>query len=367
MAAALAESINDLTHHLPVEVLEYTLLFLEPSDLYNFMYSCKGHKKCVLSSYNIFARNYFQNIPDPLAQYVWYLFLNFKHNYPIEYVQKMKQNEFKRILSAFNYASTNRYELFYNNCIERHILFPENRLIGITTNTSISDVPTISISEIKLRYALMNTFFNININYIEQNHMRNNILLGQVFKLIKSLTSIQFSFFMLIFKKYPSILNSITLGYGVLYLIDFLKDTTKPRFDKINRFFNLVISYGGELEHAVILDTCFGPSGCNKYINTLCFGFTEQDAYDFARNRVIHRTLDQFIIFKALIPIIGYKFAKYFIIDIQYDIDNSPHFLSVVSKYYSMGYICVHRCKKLLENPSEENMGKLKAKRRRLE
>jgi hypothetical protein len=367
MAAALAESINNLTYHLPVELVEYTLLFLQPSDLYSFMYSCKRHKNLVLSLYKTFARNYSQNIPDPLSQYVWYLFLNFEHNYPIEYVQKMKQNEFKRILSAFNYASTNRYELFYNNCIERHILFPENRLIGITGITGVtSDVQTIPISEIKLRYALMNTFFNINIHYVEQNAMRNNILLGQVFKLIKSLTSIQFSFFMLIFKKYPSILNSITLGYGVLYLIDFLKDTTKPRFDIIIRFFNIVISHGGKLEHAVILDTC-GPSSCNRYINTLCFGLTEADAYDFARNRVISRTIEQLITFKALIPIIGYKFAKYFIIDIQYDINNSPHFLSVVSKYYSMGYICVHRCKKLLENPSEENLSKLKAKRRRLE
>jgi hypothetical protein len=359
MAAALAESINNLTQYLPVELVEYTLLFLQPSDLYSFMYSCKGHKTLVLSLFNIFAQNYSKTIPGFLSQFAWHVCLKSKDDYPIEYVQI----EFTRIISAFNYASTNRYELFYNNCIERHILFPENRLAGIT---GIGDVQIIPISEIKLRYGLMNTFFNINIHYIENNTMKNHILLQQVFKLIKTLTTKQFSFFMLIFKKYPSIINSITRGYGVLYLIDFLKDTSQPRCDIIVRFFNKVISHGGKLEHAVILDT-YGHSSCNIYINTLCFGLNEPDAYSFAQNRVINRTMEQLITFKALIPIIGYRFAKYFIIDIQYDINNSPHFLSIVSKYYSMGYICVHRCKKLLENPSEENMGKLKAKRRRLE
>ncbi len=359
MAAAEAGSINGLTNFLPREILEGILIYLNPSDLYSFMYSCKEHKSFVLSLLNMFANHYSQHFPDVFSKNIWHLYLNLRYNHPIMYVQKMKEIRFTRILSAFNFASTNKYELFYDKFMQKYI----ER--GIQTIVPI-DIP---ISEIKLRYGLMYTFFNLSIYKIERNSILNQHEVDhQILTLVNKLTTLQFSFFMLIFKNYPSILNLITNRYGVFDLLELLKNPTNARFNEIIRYFNLAISLGGTIDNIININTHHGTIGCNRYINSLNYGFTEQDAHKFATNPIMGRTtFEQLKTFKALVPIIGYKFSKYFIIDVPYNLDQYPHFLSVVSRYYSMGYVCVHKCAKLLADPSEENMGKLKAKRRRLE
>ncbi len=359
MAAASAGSINGLTNYLPLEILEYILIHLNPSDLYSFMYSCKAHKELVISLLNIFTKHYSQNLPDFFSKNVWIMYSKLKYNHPDRYIPKMKAIRFKQILNAFNFASTNKYELIYDKCTRKHIESGRTPVMPYY----------VRISEIKLRYGLMYTFFNLNIYKSgERTVLSQDEFDHQLLTLVNRLSSIQFLFFMTILKNCPSIINLITTRYGVCDLMEFLKRPSEARFNEIKKFFNLTIIYGGIFENLISVYTHHGNQGCLRYIYALMYGFTERDAHSFATNRrLIGTTIEQLQTFKALIPIIGYKFAKHFIIDVPYNLEQYPHFLPVVSKYYLMGYVCVHKCAKLLADPSEENMGKLKAKRRRLE
>jgi hypothetical protein len=358
MTAALADSINDLNHYLPVEILEVILVLLNPSDLYSFMYSCKGHQSFVLSLLNMFARYYSQNLSNHFCKNIWNLYLNLKYNHQAEQIQRLKELRFIHVLSAYNYASTDKYEQFFRARMQKYV--ESGRRIIETCN--------VPLSEIKLRYGLMHTFFNINLNNNEKKTgFSKDEVIHQMLILINTLTSIQFSFLILLFKNYPDIQGFITKSYGAFHLIKLFEITPYTNFNEIIGILDMTKSTGGSIMNAISIYTLYGARGYNKYIYALKFGFTEEDAHDFGINPAMRTTIEQLKTFKALIPIIGYKFAKYFIIDIPYNIDNHPHFLSVVSRYYSMGYVCVHKCAKLLRDPSEENMGKLKAKRRRLE
>jgi len=348
MAAALADSINSLTQYLPVELLEGILKYLSPSDLYSFMHSCKSHQVFVFSLLNIFSHYYRQNLPDSFSKNVWNLYLNLKYNYPVGQIQKFKELKFTRVLSAFNYASSNKYELLYNKCMQN------------TDGRAIIEPSDSPISEIKLRYGLMYTFFNSNI-YISFNC---NIDY-QILRLINSLNTMQFLFFMTVYKNFPDIILPIKLTS--YQLINVFRNVNLVHANKFLQMLQHISYLGGRTDNVIIIMNDLGDAGYYKYLMSLFFGFTEEDAYYYARQSSFTRTKEHFITFKALVPIIGYKFAKHFIIDIMYNLDQCPHFLSVVSRYYTLGYVCLRKCEKLLENPSEENMGKLKAKRRRLE
>jgi hypothetical protein len=93
------------------------------------------------------------------------------------------------------------------------------------------------------------------------------------------------------------------------------------------------------------------------YINALEVGVNEKDAYFYAYVR-IDISLNVLLTFKALVPIIGYTFAKFFIIDQMnlLDIERVPHFLKITSKLYSHGYNNIDKCIMLINYPSNENI-----------
>ncbi len=309
--------------YLPIEIMIKMLMFLTPYELYKFMISCKSHYVLVMIHSNYFAKNFYRTISYGNGNYPWYLYFHSHLRNSTISNEKFKCIQFRKLLVVHNYASTSHFDEKYDNL---------SRMIS-----NNEDYPGINLYECKLRYGLMRMFANSNPD------TENNILV-----LCKYVDIDKFSMVFSIMNNYRDILTEISFAYAI-GIVNYFNDTQNINYETIIRVITTAVTLGGNAAQALMLITC---DKHGVYLIALACGVNVEDAYLYAISDE-HVPFNIFYNFKAVLPLIGYSYAKYFCLDNNTNLNEIPHFLSVVNQLYTNGFECIDKCKALLKNPSQ--------------
>jgi hypothetical protein len=67
-------------------------------------------------------------------------------------------------------------------------------------------------------------------------------------------------------------------------------------------------------------------------------GLKEKDAFYYTIKMPWKYSVESLLTFKSLVPIVGYDYAKMFLLDLRYNLDDYPYFVQVASKMNSHKY-----------------------------
>jgi hypothetical protein len=324
-------------YELPFEMWRVVFEYLKPVDLYNFMWSNKVFLKLVLAESEYITSNYSKtlNIDDIII-----LKLSKMITTNITDINLFKKIKFIHLINIFKYVSTDNYNELYNSCpqIIRNQSTSDEELQNI--NNVI--IPTVLVSkemyECKKRYAL---FYTYSHDILTTNN-------ESVMLMIRYLKNNAFYNLFCLITDVPSIISSI--HYNSLPSINVFFTSIWPNINfTVNDFINIVkiaLYYGAEGPDIFQMIIC---NRFKSFIKALAVGVKRHDAYTIISKNNI--TDDNLINFKAFLPIVGYEYAKHFIIEHPLDLEEHPHFIQVASKLNSVGYISYDECKVLAKYP----------------
>jgi hypothetical protein len=316
-------------YELPFEIWEIILLYLNPIDLYNLMISNKKIFKIVLLSRNTIVKNLKKS---HFLEEIFLLHMNFFYVYKLELLNRIK---FIHIMNLYysTHTHSEKFDYIYNNSNQIILADTINNIMYDNYNYYICLNHPVSLNETKIRFGILSTFYKGNIK-----------LNGSVMAFIKYARSLTFYRLSSLIFIFPTIINYINIQ-NINRINDFFNtkwDTHKFIFNKLIDLINYAIFCNGKpdntLKHII-------NDKIQLYVEPLMCGIKEKDADYYASSRKV--ILPELLLtFKALIPIVGYDYAKHFIIDRRINLDEYPYFLEVASKLNSNNCISFEKCSK---------------------
>jgi hypothetical protein len=312
-------------YELPSEIWEMVLMYLSPIDLYNFMYCNKTFLKIVLShvgSLSLHLKNTFRNIEDKIPFAIR----------PSASSLLKERVKFICIMNIFKFANSNSFEHHYNdNQAIKNSIDPTSTLrnyMQIMIDAGVIQQPN-SLYNTSIRYALLKVFYPEDFN-----------IDGNLLYFVKFTNSHLFYKLFVIILNEPAILPA--LNHSNLKTINYFF-INNPTFnvDRYLQIINHVKSLGG-LPGRILAHLAYNR--LRIYAGSLICGLQEKDANWFASSRT-ELPEDLLLTFKALYPIVGYYYAKYFILSVPHNLDTLPYFVQVASTLNANNIFDIDKCR----------------------
>ncbi len=311
-------------YEIPSEIWQMVLTFLSPIDLYNFMYCNKTFLKIILShsdSLTLHFKKTFSNIEEKLPFAI-------KPRSSSVLEDRVK---FICIMNIFKFASSNAFDNHYkNNLAIKNSIDPASTLrnyVQVMIDGGIIPQPK-TLYNTSIRYALLKVFcpkdFKID---------------GNLLYFVKFADSVVFNKLLVIILNEPLVLPG--LNHHNLSTINYFF-INNPSFDvdKYLHIINYVKMLGGRPERTLPHLTY---NRLRIYIGALVCGVKEKDADWYASSRT-ELPEDLLLTFKALYPIVGYYYARYFILSIPHNLDELPYFVQVASTLNANNIFDIDKC-----------------------
>jgi hypothetical protein len=310
-------------YKLPIEVWQMVLLYLSPDDLYNFMFCNKTFLRIVLSDVDSLSLNFINTLHDPEHTFVFKGIGN--------YNSRLEANvKFIYIMKIFKFANSNVFEQTYKN---NNIILSSasnNRIEFDHAKYVIENTQSVTLYNASIRYGLLKVF------YPEEFNIDSSSLF-----LIKFAEINTFHKLFLILLQLPSVLSE--LNYDNLTFIHNFFSRWQVSFtvEKCIFMIKYVSNFGGHPGKAL---NHLSYNRYKIYLDSLICGVQEPHANWYASSRT-SLAPDLLLTFKSLVPIVGYFYAKYFILDRMYNLDDLPYFVEVASKLNSHNIFSIDKCK----------------------
>ncbi len=325
----------------PSEIWEHILVYLNPIDIRNLMYTNKTFFKIVLMHSKSLTLKLKGKASTPEESVLFSI--NYYNNDSINNIINNRVI-FINLMNIIYFAHTRAFEKIYN----------DNNIMPIGAQYALVNIALeqpISLYNASIRYGLIKAFSSDDIK------MNSNILF-----LVKYMPCTTFNYLYPILLVFPSVIsictpfkylriNNFFAGRLIFHEQNKLKQNlnTKTVLNHIRK----AVYYGGNPENVLYILHSFDYSFENYIIALMC-GVEEQLAYKYSYHS---HTPNLFLTFKALVPIVGYNYAKMFILEDRYTFDEYPYFLEVASKMNSHNILDYQKC--LLFSKTSGNVDKL--------
>ena len=309
---------------LPSEVWQIILEHLMPTDLYNLMSSNKTFLKIVLEHSDYLLPKLLHILPNNENHFISRLDIFDDNNY------LWKKIKFINLLNIFNFGNSFVLLKYYNNkYILSDCIFTLNYDYDYY-NHMADYLEPVSLYTANIRYGLFKTFYNgefeISPEIITLIKYANNKIFEKLFLIIIHVPS------------FLSIVNIKTISSINNFLII---DENRLTIEEIINIFKSCVFYGGNLDRMFYL---INFNNHYKYINALMCGLKEKDAFYYTIKIQWKYSVESLLTFKSLVPIVGYDYAKIFLLDLRYNLDDYPYFVQVASLMNSRNYFCIDKC-----------------------
>jgi hypothetical protein len=329
------DSLIGLPHNiycLPSEIIIHMLTYLTPYELYKVMISCKKNYGFVAKYSNVFARNFLRTLSHEQGFHAWDLYHKTTFSDEIKSFKQSKARLFTKLLVVYNYASKEHFNEKYDNIDS--ILFEHNLLYMINN-------PPVSAYQCKIRYGMVRLLINHNL-----------IKEYMVIFLCKYIKDDVFPVLFAILYTHNTIINDTADLMSVIATIDYFNNITQQDAETVFKIINKVVAVGGNAFRIFMLIIW---NRHRTYGMALTCGVKEQHAwlYSISEENVTH---DDFLLFKSLVPIIGYTFANHFFLDYSILLEAHPEFVNIAHQLYKNGCENIEKCLLVLRNPTQANI-----------
>ncbi len=309
---------------LPSEIWQIILDLLMPTDLYNLMSSNKTFLKIVLEHSDYLLPQLLYILPNNENHFISRLDIFDDNNH------LWKKIKFINLLNIFNFGNSFVLLKYYNN--KKYILgecFTSNDDYDYYNN-KIDHLESVSLYTANIRYGLFKTFYNGDFE-----------ISREIITLIKYARNEIFEKIFLIIIHVPSFLSIVNIK-EISAIHNFLIiNEHRLTMKEIINIFKSCVFYGGDLDRMLYL---INSNYHYNYINALMCGLKEKDAFYYTIKMPWKYSVESLLTFKSLVPIVGYDYAKMFLLDLRYNLDDYPYFVQVASLMNSRNYFCIDKC-----------------------
>ncbi len=313
---------NDYYYELPPEIWQMVLLYMSPIDLHNFMFCNKTFLKIVLSHVHSLSFNFIYRLPDPEQNYL------FKVNYTCN--SRLEENvTFISLMNCFKFASSSVLERIYNDNRIMLSSAKDNTFELYHLQYLIDASQPVTLYNASIRYALLKHFYPGELKMNET-----------TFYLIKFAHTDTFYKLFVILLQVPSVLSDISVNTLTDIHNFFSRWPVSFTIEKCIYLIKYVSNFGGHPGKAL---NHLSFNRYKIYLNSLVCGVQEPHANFYASSR-FSLSQDLLLTFKAIVPIVGYYYAKCFVLDKIYNFDDYPYFLQIASRLNSRNIFNFDKC-----------------------
>jgi hypothetical protein len=311
---SLTPTIKDLLiepcdyYEIPIEMWQNVLEYMSPSDLYNLMITNKTFFKIVLTHSKSLSYKFSKTLFRTIERNLFWLNRIKYNNILIE------KFNFITIMNIYNFAVSNSFHNQYNDFV---IILKEQKHPIVYYDITSYKLMSVSLYQASIRYGILKMFYKGDFK-LDASSM--------IF--IKFINSFIFQIIFAIIWEFPSILSIFTLDNYQIFnnYFSYPQNISNKNYNNIINYINNICNIGGLPEKAFYY---LVHNKFKEYGNLLICGVKEEDI-----SKIIFTSFEneKLLIFKALVPIVGYYYAKDFILDKRCNIDDYPYFLQVASK-----------------------------------